>query len=130
LRGTSSNIRIERNLVGRNAAGTAALPNTSVGIQVGGTAQVGPDYDSKGLSSSGNNTDLAAILANGLQRVITLTPDFEGVIEGDESTAFTLVPGQLAGNAWFVGSPAEGMMTIMDFVDAVFKDSREIAPCA
>jgi CSLREA domain-containing protein len=34
LRGTSSDIRIERNLVGRNAAGTAALPNTSVGIRI------------------------------------------------------------------------------------------------
>lgn len=58
-----------------------------------------------------------------------LTPDYELVEEGDETAIFTLLGPQLAGHDYTVGAAAQGLITILDLVDSIFKDSFEdLAP--
>jgi hypothetical protein len=95
LRGTSANVRIERNLVGRNAAGTAALPNTSVGIRI----------------SENPNTTVATILNVDLvDNVVahnTCGPDCAGVLIG-ENNSLNIVQGiRLSGNRIFANAGLE-----------------------
>jgi CSLREA domain-containing protein len=104
LRGTSSDIRIERNLVGRNAAGTAALPNTSVGIRI----------------SENPNTVSTILDVDVVDNVVAHTScgaDCAGILIGENNSVNTVQGIRLSGNRIFANAGLEidlGLTNVTD----------------
>jgi hypothetical protein len=60
-----------------------------------------------------------------LSKTITLTPVFDETIEGDETFIVNLESPGDTDNDYTIGMPSEGQITILDFIQLIFKDSFE-----
>ncbi|HKX56367.1 MAG TPA: hypothetical protein VJN01_09700 [Xanthomonadales bacterium] len=57
--------------------------------------------------------------------VVTLTPVFDQVIEGDETFSVEMHPPGDTGHEYTIGAPANGQITILDFIQLIFRDGFE-----
>jgi len=109
--------------VTRTDDGNLAQPLT-LRITVNGSATIGPDYVLPGwgfvlqpdvyqISIPANETSVSS----------TITVFRDNIIEGDEEVVFTLFDGGF--NSYTVGAQTTATVTILDFVELIFKDSLE-----
>jgi hypothetical protein len=110
--------------VARSNQGNTAT-SLRVYLQIGGAAQRGADYDLDQVTPIVGDVYYTTIGVGELSRAIVLTPDFDLIEEGNETANFTVLGPQLANHDYFVGVPAQGVITILDFVDGIYKDSFE-----
>jgi hypothetical protein len=110
--------------VARSNQGNTAT-SLRVYLQIGGAAQRGADYDLDQVTPIVGDVYYTTIAVGELSRAIVLTPDFELIEEGNETANFTVLGPQLANHDYVVGVPAQGVITILDFVDGIYKDSFE-----
>ncbi len=111
--------------VTRNGSGNTAAA-LSVWVTVGGTATNGADYSVPNLSGRGSSNYSISIPGGQTSRTLILTPITDQVIEGDETFTVALRVAGDAGNDYTIGAPSEGVITIKDFVQIIFKDSFEL----
>jgi hypothetical protein len=111
--------------VTRNGSGNTAA-SLSVWVTVTGSGGIGVDYSVPGVDfRAGPNLHSITIGGGQLSKTVTLTPVFDETIEGDETFIVNLVSPGDAGHDYTIGMPAEGQITILDFIQLIFKDSFE-----
>jgi hypothetical protein len=110
--------------VTRSANGNTATP-LEVWVTVSGSATHNSDYTVSPWSLRGGGDFSINIPGGQLAQVVTLTPVFDQLIEGDETFAVQLRPPGDVNNDYTIGAQANGQITIRDFVQLIFKDSFE-----
>jgi uncharacterized protein (DUF486 family) len=110
--------------VTRSSNGNVAAP-LNVFLQRSGSATIGADYSTVNLIGYSGDTYYLQIPANQLSQTVTLTPVLDEIEEGDETVIFTVQGPLSAGHDYTNGIPAQGEMSIRDFVDMIFADSFE-----
>lgn len=95
-----------------NRTGPAPTANLTVNFVVGGSAQVGVDYNLTAGGQALNVTNNQGNVTMGIgvsSLLVTLVPVLDGIVEGTESVNFILT-----GGAYDIGSPSIATMSILD----------------
>jgi serralysin len=74
-------------------------------LEMGGTALINTDYAPTNLTAVGGSTYYVTIPTSMSSITVTLTPVRDNIIEGLENITFQLLPPQLAGHDYTIGSP-------------------------
>jgi len=97
-----------------------------VHVMITGSATIDADYSRAGVGPVGGDVYYVDIFGQQLSRTITLVPNLDNLIEGEETISVQL---QDIGVAYTATTENTVVMTIADFVEIVFKDSfEEIEP--
>jgi len=94
-------------------------------LQLGGTATRNTDYTTTNLIFAGGDTFYTTILADQPSQTILITPVSDVDEEGDETVTLMLLQPQLAGNDYTIGAPSQGLATILEIADTLFRDGFE-----
>jgi hypothetical protein len=107
----------------------SANGNTAVGLEVwvtvSGSATIGSDYNATPWSGRGGGDYSINIPGGQLSQVVTLTLVSDELIEGDETFIVQLRPPGDVGHDYTIGAQTNGQITILDFVQIIFKDGFE-----
>lgn len=92
--------------------------NLRVYLQRSGNATTA-DFGTVNLSAVGGDVYYARIPFGQTSITFTATPKLDNIVEGDETLAYTIIPSQLVGNDYIIGSPSFGEAAIADDVATV-----------